>query len=177
MTRAPLVLQAHLWFAREGLSFTQPTNGTVARDALPGPSDTVWAYLGIISELSVEGSADEVEVYRGMPGRNILEDVIPVRAQVRYNFTVREIGPQAIELLFRTGPLTASSTEFTPLAVSGIKGWLKAQWYDHTDAQRIITDNWVILQPAGPLRADGQNLSEVQFQARLLYSTLNKGGI
>lgn len=177
MTNSALILGAHLYFAREGQTFTLPAPGTVGREALPGSTDTVWAYLGIIGELSVEGGADEVEVWAPAPGRLLLHDVLHTKAVLKYTFTCRQLGPSAIEFLFRTPKLTASSTTFAPLAAAGIKGWLKAQWYDPADQLRIITDNWVILKPTGPLKADGQSLAEAQFEARLLFSTLNQGAL
>lgn len=173
-----MILGAHLWFARSGESFTLPSPGTVSRSSLPGPTDTVWAYLGVIKELGTEGSAEEVEVWKPSPGNLRLDDVIHTKPQIKYTFTVADLGPSGVEFVFRTAKLTEASTEFTPLAVTGgIKGWLKAQMYDQSDAQRIITDNWVILKPTGPLKADGTTLAEVQFEARLLYSALNKGGL
>lgn len=177
MTRSPLVLGSHLFFVREGTSFTLPAPGTVSRTALPGAADSSWAYLGIVGELGAESSGEEVEVWKSAPGRLILDDVIPIKAQIKYTLTLREIGPKAIELFFRTGVLSDTSTEFTPLSVAGIKGWLKAQWYDHKDTMQIITDNWVVIKPTGSFKADGQSLAEAQFEARLLFSTLNKGGL
>jgi hypothetical protein len=177
MNNTSLILGAQLWFAREGESYTLPAPGIVARDSLPGAADSVWAYLGIIGELSVEGDAEEVEVWRPAPGRLVLDDVLHTKGAIKYSFTCRQLGPSGLEFLFRTVKLTPGSNSFTPLAVPQIKGWLKAQWYDQTNSQRLITDNWVVLKPNGALKADAQSLAEVQFEARLLFSTLNLGGI
>jgi hypothetical protein len=150
----------------------------VSRTSLPGPTDTVWAYLGIIKDLKTEGSADEVEVWKPSPGNLRLDDVIHTKPQVKFSFTCSELGPSGVEFVFRTAKLTSSSSEFTPLsATGGIKGWLKSQMYDQDDAQRLIVDSWVILKPTGPINAGGTELAEVQFEARMLYSTLNKGGL
>jgi hypothetical protein len=173
-----MILGAHLWFAREGEAFTLPSAGTVSRTSLPGPTDTVWAYLGIIKDFKTSGSADEVEVWKPTPGNLRLDDVIHTKPQVKYTFTVGELGPSGVEFVFRTAKLTSSSTEFTPLAATGgIKGFLKAQMYDQDDTQRLIVDSWVILKPMGDLAANATDLAEVQFEARMLYSTLNNGGL
>lgn len=169
---------AHVWFAREGESFTIPQSGTVSKTAMPGSTDTVWAYLGTIKEASIEGSSDDVEVWKPAPGVVVLDDVIQVKPQLKITFTVAELGPTGLELIFRTNKLTTGSTEFTPLAVGGgIKGWLQLQVYDQTDSNIVTTVTYVLIKTTGGIKSDGASLCEVQLEARVLYSALNNGGL
>ena len=42
MNKARLVVGTHAFFAREGVAFTVPTNGTTPRTAKPGNADASW---------------------------------------------------------------------------------------------------------------------------------------
>lgn len=175
MTTSASILGAHVWFARDGETCD---TGTVAKTLLPGETDDVWIYMGVLKDVQVEGSADAVEVWKPCPGKLVLDDIIETKPRIKLTMTLQEFGPKAVEMVYRSAALTEASTEFTPLATAtGIKGWIKTQIYDQDDTQRVITDTWVYLSAKGALKADGTALAELQVEAQVLQSALNNGGI
>src|SRR5437867_13369495 len=130
---APYVLGSHAFFFRDGDAYTVPGAGTASRTAKPGATDPQWIYLGIIEEASDQLEDNEIEVYAPSPGRLRLWDIINTKDKLGFKFTTSELGPLALETLYRTLPLTSASTQFNPLEGNTKKGWLKLQRYDQGD--------------------------------------------
>jgi hypothetical protein len=171
------LLRAHVWFAREGDTFTVPSNGTVSRTSMPGATDTSYRYCGIVKDASVETNTDKVEVFAPSPGALKLYDVLESKRTVKLTFTLSQLGPLALELFFKTGKLTESSTEFAPLSAGEINGWLKFQYYDHKNNLVLTMDAYCHVEATGALKGGENELAEIQLTATLLDSPLNNIGI
>lgn len=174
MNTAPIVAGNHLFFFAEGVAYTSPSSGTCARESKPGASDTGWINLGSVSDLSIELTSDDKEVYKATPGVRRLYDVIQTKRAVVVKATLEELGPTAFELAFGTSRLTSASTQYNPLEGSVKKGWLKVQQYDQTDTIFNTVDLFVHLK-AGGGTSFGDDIVKVAIEARTLHSTLNTG--
>lgn len=169
------IIGAHVWFAREGETFTIPTNGVVSRTAKPGANDASWDYLGIIGEASKEARREQAEVWGPSPGRLALKDVIDFKHQLTLSVTLRELGPKVYEYIYNTDRLNASSTNFAFFSSPQINGWVKFQAYDQENILLETLDFWAHLTVSGQQAVDGQRLAELQVQFQLLDSPLNAG--
>lgn len=175
LTQAPFVLGSHAFFFREGDAFTLPSAGTAGRTAKPGATDTGWIDLGIIEEQNTERESEDITVFAPTPGRLRKYDIIEVKDAMKVTFTGAELGPVAIEILYKTLALTSASTQFNPLEGQTKKGWLKIQQYDQNDAQRLVLDVFGRLKVTGGIKAGGGELAKVQYEFEVLHSTLNTG--
>lgn len=172
---APYIIGTHAFFFRNGDAYTVPGAGTCGRESKPGAADPAWIDLGVIEESSDNLDDSKIEVYRPGPGRLRLWDVLSTKDKLMVKFTCSELGPLAVETLYRTLALTEASSQFNPLEGVVKKGWLKIQRYDQADAQRVILDLFVMLSISGDLNFGGGELVKPQFEAMVLHSTLNTG--
>lgn len=175
MNQAPLVIGSHAFFFRDGDSFSLPAPGTAGRTSKPGATDTGWVDLGIISASSDQREAEEIQVFAPSPGRKRLYDVIETKDNLTLKFTCDEIGPFGMEMLYKTLKLTTASTQFNPLEGATKKGWLKLQRYNQDDTQVLVLDLFVHLKVAAEVAFSADGLAQVQFEAKVLHSTLNTG--
>lgn len=163
----------HALFFRDGDAYTVPGAGTAGRNAKPGASDPAWINVGIISESSDQRETTELEVHAPSPGLKRLYDVVEVLDKLTIKFTVDEVSPLAMEVLYRSLPLTAASTQFNPLEGKTKKGWLKLQRYDQNDVAVLIADLFVHLKVASEVNFGGSELAKIPFEAKVLHSIYN----
>lgn len=179
MKQIPRLMAAHLFLAAIGTAYTIPSAGTVSATGLPGKDDASWTYLGNTKELSVEPSSDSVEHWGVTDtGELVLDDIREIKKQIKFTFTLADIGPLAIQNLFHTDALNEASTEGTPLSPEAPepKYWMKVQYVDKATGTPLVGVFWVSLKATGSMKVDATNWAEVQFEARLLKSALNKIG-
>lgn len=170
MQTLPRVLSGlHINFFRDGTPFTVPSAGTAGRNAKPGASDPAWVYLGKILEGTSNLEIEEREVHAATPGAIRLYDVIEVSREMTLEFTCQELSPLVIEAAFGTQALTGASTQFNPLAGTGIKGWLKFQSYDSYQNLVLTVDLFCHLKLNGGL-AFNRDLANPEFTARVLWA-------
>lgn len=173
MDKAPYVIGSHVFFFRDGDSYTSPTSGTASRTSKPGESDTGWVDLGVISASSDTRESEEIEIFAPTPGRKRLYDVVEIKDKLNIKFTTDELGPLGLEVLYKTLKLTSASTQFNPLEGATKKGWLKIQRYTQDDTQILVMDVFVHLKVASEVSYSGDGLAQVSFEAKVLHSTLN----
>lgn len=177
MNLATRLLRSHVWLARAGDTFTIPSNGIVSRTAMPGATDTSYRYFGIVKDASLEVTADKVEVFAPSPGALKLYEIKETKRNLKLVFTLSQLGPLLLEILFRTPKLTESSSEFVPLSAAEVEGWLKFQFYDSTNAPVSTMDLYCHVEATGALKGVESELAEVQLTATVLDSPLNNIGI
>jgi hypothetical protein len=178
MDQNSIVLATNLFFFRDGDAFTVPGAGTASRTSKPGATDTGWLDMGLIEEYSRKApDGTDIEVWGAKSGKLQLNDVHTVKSKQVITFTANEFGPLAVELLYRTLKLTSASTQFNPNEGGDKKGWLKIQQYDAGGTLRITEDVYVKLKITGDVDMSGGGLTKAQFEATVLYSTLNTGAI
>jgi hypothetical protein len=161
-------------FFRSVDAFTSPSSGTAAREAQPGDDDEGWIDLGIVQDVDIETTSEEIEVWKPTPGKLRLNNILELKHDQKIMFTLKDLSPLAVELMTGSGELDGSSTTFTPLARTGLNGWLMLDWYDQGDTERINGRWWVQLKVDGAVPVGGGRYTEVRCSARVLYSTLNE---
>lgn len=176
MNTSARTIGSHAFFFPEGNSFTVPSSGTSGTAAKPGAADTGWIGLGVIGSSSISKSGDVKELWAPLPGTLRLKDVIEVKPDISFKFTVRELSALAVQVLFRTLNLTSASTQFNPLEGKTLKGWLKLQQYDQNEALVMTVDVFVHLTCDGEVTF-GEDIVDFPFSARVLHSTLNTGSL
>lgn len=174
LSTRPIALGTVARFFREGADFTLPDPGVAGRNSLPSAANTGWTDLGVISDVSDVPEREELEVFAPVPGKKVLYDVVPTKAQLTIRLTLQEYGPLALELTQQSEALTGSSESFTPLASDGVKGWLEVQRHDQKN-QKVYECYYFCYLKGGETSEEG--LASVQVEARVLYSTLNGGVI
>lgn len=165
-----VVLGSHARFVRDGATITLPTPGTSGPGVIPSDEDTSWVEIGSLKSIrATPARGDAQEVWVPAPGGLRLKNVIRPKRQLKFNLTSQDISPLVIELLFGTAPLTSASTSFVPLALGGsLKGWIRFEWYDQSDAKRITAHVYVELVIADVTDLDAEKLVEVHFEAQAL---------
>jgi hypothetical protein len=177
MHTIPRVLSGlHINFYRDGTAFTVPSAGTAGRNAKPGASDPGWVYLGKILEGTANPEVEEREVHAAVPGAIRLYDVVEVSRELTLEFTCQELNPLAIEAAFGTQALTAASTQFNPLAGTGIKGWLKVQSYDSYQNLVMTVDLYCHIKLNGGLEFN-RDLVNPDFTAQVLWAEPTTGSL
>ena len=177
---APTILGTHAFFFLDGKSATKDvSNATVAafpasRTAKPGSTDIGWVGLGVIEEASDSPVASEkIEIFAPTPGVLRKYDVLETKRQSKGSFKCKELSALAIQVLYRTLALTASSTQYNRLEGQIVKGWLKIQRYNQADTIAIAEDLYAMLEIKGDVQMGGGGLVEVEFEYDVLHSTLN----
>lgn len=177
MTTAPRIAAAHLFFAREGASFSLPSAGIVGREAKPDGADASWIRAcGIVEDLSITPNEEFKKLVAPVPGRRVLWDERKSMQETEIKWTAQEFSPVAVEMLLGSGALTASSTQFNPSSGSTKRFWLKCQIYDDTDALLLAFDSFGVLKADGEL-SFGSDFLKPKFSFKALYSTLETGVI
>lgn len=180
LATAPKILGSHAYFFLDGKAATKDvSNATVAsfvtgRTAKPGSTDTGWVDLGVIEDASDAPIASEkIKIFAPTPGVSRLYDVLETKRESGGSFKCKELSALAIQILYRTLPLTAASTQFNRLEGVIVKGWLKIQRYDQTDTIVATEDLFCHLEIKGDVNMGGGGLAEVDYEYMTLFSTLN----
>src|SRR5438874_2665879 len=105
-------LGAHAFFFRDQSAYTVPGAGTASRTAKPGATDPAWIDLGIIDDFNTQLEDSEIEIFAATPGRQRLYDIVNVKDKLGFNFTVAQVGPLALEVIFRTLTLATGTEQF-----------------------------------------------------------------
>jgi hypothetical protein len=179
LTAGSKAIGTHVLFFPETNTFTKDvTNSTVSatpasRTAKPGSSDTGWIDIGVIDgDFKLKpASGQEVKIMKPSPGRLRLYDVLQLKEEVSFSFTLSEINQLAMEIMYK-GALGMTG-QFTPLEGSEKRGWIKLEQYDQADAQFLIGDFWAILNVTGDVDFGGGDIVKPAFEAKMLFSTLN----
>ncbi len=170
-------LTTSVMFVREGTSYTLPSPGTVGVLTKPDAGDTVWTagYFGPdVEEFKVNPEVESYEYMGGQPGGLVVTDEIEISRKVRLTFTSQQYDKTALELMFGTLALSASSSQANHMeGALMVKGWLKIQQYDGAGTLRVVGDAWVSLRITDVQPASGRNPFKVTYEARILRSTLN----
>ena len=174
LTKAATIIGSHVYIFREGDSFTIPTAGTCSSTSKPGSTDAGWIDLGIIKTGSVAHGRTTNKIYAPLPGARRLAKVINTMHELSAKWTLQEISPIVIQMLFGTLPLGVSSTQYNPLEAPDLNAWVKFQWYSETDVLLNTVDHWAMLQINSTNIGDDKPFeAEVEFFG--LYSTYNTG--
>lgn len=181
LTTDTYLLGMHAWFFRSGDSVTVAGNysgadtGAASKNRRPGAADPAWISMGAIEEGEIERGSTDLETWIPSPGALRRNALIQTKDSLTYKFTCSELSAFLFEVLMGTLALNSSSTQFNPLE-GGIKlGWLKVQFYDQADSQRMVKDVWGRLKLAGPVQVGGSDIVKPQFEFGVLHSTLNSG--
>jgi len=176
LTTGARIIGNHVWFFREGDSYTVPAPGTCGRESKPGADDTGWIDVGLVSDLKVQPQREVHERWIPSPGQKRLYEVLESKKRIKVTFTVDDLSPFAIENLFGTLALNEQSEQYNPLEGSVKNGWLKIQQYDHNDQLVNVVDLWVHLT----INAEtdfGDAPVSFTFEADVLHSSLNTGSL
>lgn len=178
LTLKSRLLDAHLFFFREGDAYTVPSAGTCAADSKPGANDPAWIDLGAIEEWEYDlGGGQDIEAWKPVAGRLVLKDIIEIKEKLTVKFTTNEMTALAFENFFRSNnTLSSLSGQFNPLAGRLTKGWLHAQQYDQDGTLCLALDLWGRLKCAGGIKG-GSEIIRPSFEFVALYSPLNTAEI
>lgn len=174
LTTDARIVSSHVWFFREGDSYTLPSPGTCGRESKPGADDTGWIDVGIITDLKIQPNREVHERWIPSPGQKRLYDVLESKKQIKITFTTDDLSPFAIEHLLQTDKLGATSGQYNPLEGTTKRGWLKVQQYDHNDTLINVFDVYVHLLITAETDF-GDAPVTVTFEAHVLHSSLNTG--
>ena len=174
-TEKPRLIGTHAWFIQEGETFTSPTAGTVSKTSKPDASEVNLLHMGIIENMDIESTSEEIEVFGPAPGIMVLQDVLETKRQLNGTLKLKELTLLALQAVMKTDKLVGTSAEqFNPLLGKTIKGWLKLQHYDGEDNSEVIRlDLYVHLKAQGI--SMGDTLVEPSLDFKTLYSDLNTG--
>jgi hypothetical protein len=178
LTSRSFVAGVHALFFPTGVAYTVPSAGTTAREAKPGAADPAWIDLGIVEDGTIAAERDAKEIHKPLPGRKRRWKVIQGKGgESDFKFTVSEVTPLAVQLMFGTAALTGASTQFNPNEGSHfVEGWLQVQVYDGDDDSVTTVDHYVSLQLDGDVSL-GEDIVKFPFMAKGLYSSLNTGSL
>ncbi len=181
LTTASLLVGTHAYFWQDGQSFTSPTSGTTSRTAHADAADVGWTdrYLGIIGACRIQSARGEaIVIFAPSPGRLRLYDVLPSKSDIILTYTLQQLSPLCIQLLFGTAPLDKTSAQWNPTEGPGrVHGWIKHQQYDQNDVLRTVADLYCSVSIPEDATFDPAALTEVSIEARLLTSNLNTGSL
>lgn len=178
MNKARLVVGTHAFFAREGVAFTVPTNGTTSRTAKPGNADASWLDLGV-ADWTAAPQNKTVDFMAPAPGARVLYDKITTAKGLKLKGKIMELTNVMWKLLLATGSATLNDTgngaQYNPLEGDPvIRGWLQLQQYDQFNVLLNTVDVYVALTLPGDVEF-GENPVDVSVEADVLFSTLNTG--
>lgn len=159
---------------REGDAFTLPTSGTAGQESKPGSSDTGWIDVGDVLEFGVNPQRETREVWGPSPGQLKLKDIIETKRRLTLSLTLQDLGPFAIELLFGSAALDATSTNYTPLSAGEKRAWVEIKQRDNTDTLVNTVTVFCALKVSGEVKFNDQ-LASVPVEAEVLYSSLATG--
>lgn len=175
MTPDSIIIASHAWFIREGTAFTSPGAGTVAIDDKPDAAETKWIALEDLQNFNYDPQSEDREVYAGTPGQIRLTNVKETKRNLVLTFTVQKLNPFIFEMLTKSGELDGTpAQQYNPLEGKTMRGWLKVQQYDDSDALVNTMDVWSHLKINGGVEM-GDDIVRPQFTAKVLHSTLNTG--
>jgi len=168
------IIGTYAFFFRDGDAYTVPGAGTTAREDKPGATDPAWIDLGIIEDAKDNLEQEEKEIFKPVPGRLALWQILRTKAKLKLTFTASELCAFAIELGYRSEKLTAASTQFNPLSGDlSRQGWLKCQRYDGDNNAVLVLDAFVDIKLTGDLDYGGSEIIKPTYEAMVLHSTLN----
>ena len=168
-----LILGSQAKFAREGATSTDPA-GTVSNAFRPNSGDASWIDLGDVEDCETSNEATDVERWAPSPGRLQLANLHEVKGKLSFKLTTNEAGPLAAQLGHRVAELLGSAvTSGQPLGARTTRGWLQLQHYDSSNTLRVVVSVWCRLKLTGGLKSAGTDLVKPQFEANVLWSTLN----
>lgn len=174
LTKDTYVIGTQARFCRKG--DTHGSAQTCGRTNKPVADDAAWIDLGVINNARDQHEAgDSLDVFAPMPGALHLYDRKRTKGTWKIMFQTKELSALVIQALYRTLALTSSSTQFNPGEGTVIQGWLKLQRYDETNTQRMLMDVWCELVLTSEVNFGGEQLAEADWEATVLFSTLNTG--
>lgn len=174
LTLNELILGSQARFAREAVAFTLPSAGTTSVSARPDATDTSWIDLGDVEDCETTNESTDVERWAPSPGRVQLANVHEVKGKLSFKLTTNEAGPLAAQLGHRVAELLGGAvTSGQPLGARTTRGWLQLQHYDSSNTLRVVVSVWCRLKLTGGLKSAGTELVKPQFEATVLWSTLN----
>ena len=175
MITRPLVLGNHAFLFPEGAAFTSPEEGIASRDAKPDAAETTWIDPGIVENLKVSRSFDEVEIFAPSPGQLRLYDVIETKKQLNFTLSLKEWSVFAFQLLFGTRQIEAATRQYNPLAGLTTRAWVKLQQYDQNDELFNTVDVFCFLKIDGDGEFNPAEAVSLDLLCRTLHSRYNTG--
>lgn len=183
-----LVAGSHCWVALEGTPLSRPAEALVTvgavppysvvmRDVKPCKDDTAWHKLGIIDTARVRpGNMPPIAVHDSGPGHLVVADYIALGQERVETFRCKEVQPETVQMMFATGPLDASSTQFNPdEGLGSFKGWVKSQIFDNQDRLVLTVDQWAMILIPDDVEFSNKALTEVTYEAHCIRAALNMG--
>jgi len=174
LTKDTYVIGSHAFFCRKG--DTHGSAQTCGRSNKPVANDAAWIDLGVIAKCRDShdpGSA--LDIFRPTPGALHLYDRKRTKGTWKIAFATQELSAIGVQGLYRTLALTSGSTQFNPGEGITMQGWLKLQRYDENNNQRLVLDVWCELILTGEVDFGGEGLAAPEWEAAVLFSTLNTG--
>jgi hypothetical protein len=172
----------HGFFFRDGDTITIPASGSSAgassRTNKPDPTDPLYLDVGAIADWDDSGfkSMGDEKIYKPMPGRMQLYDIIEKGAEGMFKFTTEDISALAMEVFFRTSQkLTSAGGVYNPLSAPPRKGWFHMEHYDQNNAFMLNLDVYVMLRIVGGMASKEGSVIKPQWEANVLYSSFNVG--
>jgi len=185
MTQDTILTTSHVKFFREGNAFTVPSSGTASRTALPGKTDTGWAYLGALEQLT-EGNKPQVtvKVYGAdpegaEPGRKQMKNILRGKFERMLKLTTKEFSNSILELLVRSGAQVISPgafADYVPGGRSAIRGWIWFVQYN-ADNDALIREEMLFCEVIieDDVTWDGDDAPGFVLSCTQLLSTLTSG--
>jgi len=144
MSRA-FAIGSNLFFAREG----DVIDGvTVGRDAKPDNDPaTNYMQFGCVQDSEfLNNFGESIEIYCPSPGHLELDEIIELIPNFSIVASVQKWQEIDMELALQADRKLVQGEAFIPGArSSSIRGWLKGQFYSHSDEEIIAFDMWVQL--------------------------------
>lgn len=171
---------AQVWFLRNGLAFTSPSSGTVSATARPDGADPIWDtwFMPNCEDFTVQTEGEEVKIMGGQQGGLVVKDVVQLSQETKITWRNNQITALVWQSLFGTDVLTAASSQGNPTEGKRIiKGWLRAQVYDESNALRGTLLFYGALKITAAEPWSGKNVARVSFEFQLIRSSLNTIGM
>jgi hypothetical protein len=167
------------FFMRRGDAFTLPAPGVADRESKPDGADPGYIDIGTIEKWEPKTSGTDQDVWVPTPGVLQLLDIRETKSRLTLSFTTGQVGPLAIETVFRAlQNLDETSTQFNPGAGGLRRGWLHFDCYDQdTNEFRMNMDIWGRLKITGGMQAGDGTIIKPDWEFERMYSSLNTAGL
>lgn len=176
MNQARTLIGAHAFIFPAGLAFTVPAAGTSSRTAKPGSADPDWYDCGV-SDWGISPNNKIEDFYAPAPGRRVLWDRLATSVGAKLKGKLMEMSNVTYQLLLATAalPLTGAGGDYTPLSGDPVlRTWLQLQQFNQANLLINTLDLFVAIELPGDVPFDDKYV-DVQVEANVLFSTLNKG--
>lgn len=168
-----LILGSHLFFAREGETIDAVV---VAADAKPDVDpETNFTKFGCVERFQPQNNKTEIPRRCPSPGKYRTRKKIPLSQTLTLNFGIQEWDEMSLAELLMLGSKPAGGVFVPNAQVDNVRGWLKIQSYDQTDALILAMDVWAEISIQAYQFEEG--LEPYALVAEVLYSELNTGAI